>query len=131
MSRYLVDTNVILRLAMQDEPTYFVQAKAFFRQVEQKEIQAELSILVVLEYLWVSEKYYRVPREEACEVLTDLLQLSNFKVKEMKKSELIKILDRYQSSKYDFTDVYLSFFSKAQVEVMSFDNDLVKLTGKS
>jgi len=70
---FLPDTNTILRYLLQDEPTLSRQASLFWEQVREGNIHALLTEGVLMECVYVLQRFYKVPRSLITEKLTGLL----------------------------------------------------------
>ena len=128
MKVFLIDTNVLLRFFIDTASPQYLRARLIVRSVEKEKAICLLSIMVVGEFIWTSEKYYGLPRAEYCEGLIRFCMLKNVKLVEIQKKDIIHLLDQYSHGKMDLTDLYLHFLSqKEKVSVASFDQDLRKL----
>jgi predicted nucleic-acid-binding protein len=61
---YLVDTNVILRYLLGDHPEFSPRAEVFMLDVSQGVKKAEIPDVVIVECIYVMEKYYEIPKNE-------------------------------------------------------------------
>ena len=59
---YLIDTNVILRYLLDDHKRFSPKAKAFLQDVAKEIKRAELPSVVIVECVYVMEKYYEIPK---------------------------------------------------------------------
>lgn len=124
---FLIDTNIILRFLIGDVPTQLEKAKKLFKRVEDKEVIGLMSILVINELLWILEHFYNKERKEFIPQILKLLSLKDIKILEIKKSDLIIILENMEETNLDFTDLYLLHLGKkAGQQIFSFDKKLVK-----
>ena len=74
-----IDTNVLLRLALNDEPDQSPRAEAFFGRTARGEIIAWISDTVIFEAVYVLEKNNRVERENIAETVLDILSAPGIK----------------------------------------------------
>jgi predicted nucleic acid-binding protein len=72
---HLLDTHVILRFLIADDPPRAARAAALMGRVERAEESVELTDEVVTEAVWTLESFYNVPRAEIVERLAALLNL--------------------------------------------------------
>lgn len=126
MTSKIVDTNVLLSLFTKRDENQFVEARSFFKQVENGEKEAMVSVLVVNEFIWAAATSYNLERKDFINWLLELFSVKNMKTVEIDKSTLIKILQKMLTKKIDFTDVYLWAIAKDN-QIFSFDRDLTKL----
>ena len=122
---YLIDTNVILRYLLDDHETYSSKAKSFMLQVSQGKIKVEIQVPVIVECIYVMEKYYGVSRNEIVESLSAILNFSG--IVNSDRSEILKALLKYKTSNTDIVDCILAAHSSPEKVVVSFDKDLKKL----
>lgn len=126
MNDLYIDTNVFIRLFLQDIQDQYNQARDAFEKVDKGETRALVSILVVGEIVWVLEKYYLLKRKNFITQLLKLLSLDNIRILEAKKELIIKVLEKMKKTNFDFTDVYLAYSAKPD-KVFSFDKDFERL----
>jgi len=65
----LPDTNTIFRCLLQDEPTLSAQASLFWERVREGTIRAVLTEGVLMECVYVLQRFYKVPRNLIAEKL--------------------------------------------------------------
>lgn len=124
---FLVDTNFILRLLIGDVPAQLEKSRKLFKKIEEKEAAGLISILVINELIWILEHFYHQKRQDFIPLVLKLISLRNIKILEIKKKELILILEKMEKTSLDFTDLYLLHFGeKLQYGVASFDRKLLK-----
>jgi len=125
--QFLIDTNFILRLLIGDVPTQLERSRKLFKKIEEKEAVGLISILVINELIWILEHFYHQKRQDFIPLVLKLLSLKNIKMLEIKKKELISVLEKMEKTNFDFTDLYLLYFGeKLQYRVASFDRKLLK-----
>jgi len=71
-----IDTNVIVRFLVSDDPSQAAKVRALFERAETTREPLFVSVPVVLETLWVLAAVYEVPRAAILEALGQLLDLS-------------------------------------------------------
>lgn len=125
--KFLIDTNFILRPLNNDIPSQVEKSRQIFKKIEEKKAIGIVSILVINELVWILQSFYKKKRKEFIPKILKLLSLKNIKILEVKKSELIKILEQMIEVNLDFTDLYLLYFSKElNYKISSFDKKLLK-----
>ena len=122
---YLIDTNVILRYLMADHEKFSPKAKAFMVKVSQEKTKAEIPAVVIVECVYVMEKFYRIPRHEIADKLSRVFNLSE--IVNPDKSEILEALVYFVASKADIVDCLLAASSATDRIVVSFDNDFKNL----
>ena len=118
---YLIDTNVILRYLMADHEKFSPKAKAFMVKVSQEKTKAEIPAVVIVECVYVMEKFYRIPKHEIADTLSRILNFSG--IVNPDKSEILEALLKYEASNADIVDCLLAASSSPDKVVVSFDKD--------
>ena len=122
---YLIDTNVILRYLMADHEKFSPKAKAFMVKVSQEKTKAEIPAVVIVECVYVMEKFYRIPKYEIADTLSRILNFSG--IANPDKSEILEALLNYEASNADIVDCLLAASSAPDKVVVSFGKDFAKL----
>ena len=126
---YLVDTNVILRYLLGDHPEFSPRAEVFMLDVSQGVKKAEIPDVVIVECIYVMEKYYEIPKNEIVDKLSRILNFSG--IVNPDRPEILKALLKYENSKIDIVDCILAAHSSPEKVVISFDKDMKKLKAVS
>ena len=122
---YLIDTNVVLRYLLDDHKLFSPKAKAFMQDVAKGLKKAELSSVVVVECVYVMEKFYQIPKNEIVDRLSRILNIKE--IVNPDKSELLDALVKFENSGADIVDCILAAKSSSQRVIVSFDKDFKKL----
>jgi predicted nucleic-acid-binding protein len=122
---YLIDTNVILRYLLDDHKRFSQRAKAFIQDVAKGIKKAELLSVVVVECVYVMEKFYEIPKTEIVDKLSRILNIKG--IVNTDKSKLLDALVKYENSSADIVDCMLAARSSPQSVIVSFDKDFKKL----
>lgn len=123
----LVDTNVVLRYLLEDDPRQSPLAAAFFKKVEEASVHIEIEDGVLAETIWVLERGFRTPRSQIAGLLIQLVLLDGVQAA-MGKATLIEALTSYSATRIDFVDCLLAARARAAgVKVFSFDDDFRSL----
>ena len=126
---YLIDTNVILRYLLGDHPKFSPKAKAFMSEVSEGTKKAEIFDVVIVECIYVMEKYYQIPKSEISTKLSGILNFSG--IVNPDRSEILEALLKYNSTNIDIVDCILAAHSSPEKVVVSFDKDMKKLKAVS
>ena len=122
----LLDTNVVLRFLLADDPEQSRRAHLLMRRLEEGKAVAELSDLVLAELAWVLEKSASVPRPEIVARLSALLLFSG--MRHPNRVAALEALRRYRETNCDIVDCLLAARAHARAtKVWSFDADFKKL----
>ncbi len=127
VSRHLIDTNVILRFLIGDDPPKAAAASGLMGRVERGEELVEVQDVVLTETVWTLESFYEIPRNEIAEHLAALLSFAGVRV--ASRELLLQALQDYAGSNADFVDCLLAARSKHRgIAVYTFDKtDFKKL----
>ncbi len=126
---YLIDTNVVLRYLLGDHPEFSLKAEAFMFDVSKGVKKAEILNVVIVECIYVMEKYYEIPKTEIVEKLSGILNFSG--IVNPDRSEILEALLKYEDSNIDIVDCILASRSSPEKVVISFDKDMKKLKAVS
>lgn len=125
MKSILLDSNVIIRLFVEDDKKQLAQAKEVFKLIESKETHGIISLLVISEVLWIIEREYKLKKYKIIENVIPIIQLKNIFILETTKEIILNTLEIMVKYNVDFTDAYL-FANKGDREISSFDKDFKK-----
>jgi predicted nucleic-acid-binding protein len=126
----LPDTNVVLRYLLNDEPELSAKARIYWEGVKEGSTRASLTEGVLMECVYVLQRFYKVPRDAIAATLSALLA---YKGLDTSNLNLFRAsLDAYSHTKLDFVDCILFARAKAgEGKVISFDERLNALPGKT
>jgi len=103
---YLVDTNVILRYLLGDHPQFSPRADVFFQDIYEGVKKAEILDVVLVECVYVMEKYYRIPKAEITARLSGILNFQG--IVNTDKSQALSALLKYEATNTDIVDCILA-----------------------
>ena len=126
---YLIDTNVVLRYLLGDHPEFSPKAEAFMTDVSTGTKKAEILDIVIVECVYVMEKFYKIPKTEIVEKLSSLLNFTG--IVNPDRSELLEAVLKFKDSNVDIVDCILAACSSPEKVVISFDKDMKKLKAVS
>ena len=120
-----VDTNVLLRYIVRDEPT---QAARAARELERGE-RFLVGSIVLCEVVWVLETGYGFSRRDVAATLERILATAQFEIEA--KDLALAALDDFRRSTADFSDCLLGRRNRAAgaAETVTFDRSLKGLEG--
>jgi predicted nucleic-acid-binding protein len=98
-----LDTNVIVRYLVQDEPKQSGQANRIIEKAVTDGKILHISQITLCEIVWVLERCYRVSRKELINVLKQLLQTQKIRVEQDAVSRQA-LIDFEHHEGVDFTD---------------------------
>ena len=123
-----VDTNVLLRYLVQDDPAQGRRAAAFIEGAAAANEQILIGNIVLCEMAWVLDSAYGHAKTEIASAIEKILQTSNFTFEN--KDIVRTALDEYRTlSKVDFADCLIGRIHKAFgcEPTATFDTALQKL----
>lgn len=131
MSDAFVDTDILIRLLTGDDLQKQAEAAALFERVEAGELRLTAPDTVIADAVFVlaSPRLYHLPRAEIRELLTPLLRLRGFRVRN--RRSVLRALDLYGSSNLDFGDaMIIASMQETGSEVLySYDSDFDRVPG--
>lgn len=116
-----LDTNIVLRLLVRDDPVQTQRAAAIVR-----DLPVLLTTSVLLESEWVLRSHYRVPRAAIAEGLRRLMDLDQLTLDH--PTTAARALDGFEAG-LDFADALHLAASHAASEFATFDRALAHRAG--
>ncbi len=122
-----IDSNVILRFILNDDPKLSPKAAKIFRKIEKENINVFLSEVIVAEIVYVLLKVYKLKRKDIKEKLLKIFTLDNISIED--KAIFPSIFEIFVSKNIDFEDAYqVALMQKKKVkQIYSFDEDFDKI----
>ena len=119
-----VDTNVLVRLFVKEEPQSTVAA-AFFAARSPAD-RAHISLIVVAEFAWVLKKRYKYGFEQIARAVQSLLDTDDFTIERRDRVEWA--LSNYTRSRVDFSDLLIARSDElaGASSTVTFDRDAAK-----
>jgi predicted nucleic-acid-binding protein len=104
-----VDTNVLLRYVVADDPDEAKRAAAFLTKRD-AESPAFVSLLVLVEFIWVLRRRYRFPQDRIVFVIESMMESPGFVFEE--HPELTTLLRVSKVKAGDLADYLIAFLAK-------------------
>ncbi len=122
----LLDTNVIVRFLVSDKSPKYQNLYLFFEALENGSMMVELKLIVLFQLIFVLKSFYKVPKEQIANGVTDLLKYKGISVKN--KSVVRRMLEIWRNNNLDIVDCYLiaSLEGDTQNVLYSYDRDFDK-----
>ena len=125
MDKKIIDTNLIVRYLVNDQPVHYKIARDFFDLVKFGKIKAILEQAVFTETVFVLSKIYEIPKEKISEALTGLLEYKG--IYNHEKEVLLEALLIYTQTNLHIVDCILVAKAKLHdMGIQSFDQELLK-----
>lgn len=123
--RRLIDTNLIVRHLVQDNPQQARAAGRLFEASDGGDLTVQILPVVVAECVFVLESFYKLQRADIARVLQALLRSPGVAVSDLPIQ--LDALARYQSTKLHFVDCVIAATAVAQgVAIATFDKEFKK-----
>ena len=107
-----LDTNVLVRYLVQDDPRQAAVATRFIETQCSDESPCFIGQIVLCELAWVLESNYGQSRAEISAVIEQLLQVGQLEV--MEPDVAWRALDDYKNSNADFPDHLMARINESQ-----------------
>jgi len=122
-----IDTNVLIRYLVQDDPAQGRKAGAYIEGAAEAGEQILISNIVLCETVWVLDSAYGYDKTEIGGAIQKLLQSATFQFEE--KDTVSSAFEDYGSAKVDFADCLIGRLHKSRGSdpTATFDHSLRKL----
>ena len=123
-----LDTNVMVRYLTHDDPAQFAAAVRFVRSLS-SESPGFLSLVVIVETVWVLEEVYGFKKNQIEEVLETFLGSKELLVE---RAELVsQALRKFRTSRADFADCLIGTCAQAAgcINTATFDRKAASSLG--
>lgn len=117
-----IDTNVLLRLVVEDEPKQNQAVKDFFGMRSASD-PAYVGLVVMAEFTWLLRKRYGYSKDQISDVVLDLLESVDLVIERPDLIEEAAVLSR--QPRVDFADVLISRLAQDRgcTTTVTFDAD--------
>lgn len=122
-----LDTNVLVRLVVNDEPKQVAAAIKFLAQNCTADDPAYINIPVLCELVWTLERAYGYERADIARALAAILDNAAFLVEAA--AVVATALERYTRQSFDFADLVIGGMNQARGcrATVTFDRKAAKL----
>lgn len=124
-----LDSNVLLRHLLADDPVQSPAATTFLARVERGEIRVQTADTVIFEVVFTLQRSYRQPRELISQALLPLIELPGIVLPG--KRRFRQAFDLYVRLNLPFADAYHAALMQSRNvhDVVSFDTHFDRLPG--
>ncbi len=121
-----VDTNVLIRFIMKDDEKQAQSVYQLFKQSEQNQQPLFVSLLVVLEVIWVLQSVYEIPDADIVQTFSDLLAMPVLSFKS--ENVLENFIESTANTSFDLSDLLIanSAYSSDCESIFTFDKKASK-----
>lgn len=123
-----LDTNVILRHVLDDNPNHSPRSQRLFAQIARGERTVQTADTVIFEAVYTMERVYHVSREDIRDALTSILRLDGvFLARKELYPAIFALFAQYRS--ISFADCYHAVLAMTlnAAGILSFDQDFDRL----
>ena len=128
---HFIDTNIFIRHFTNDNEKKAEACFLLFKNAKENKLELTTTESIIAEVVYVlsSKKLYNVPRKQIFNLLTTILSIKNFKVKD--KTIYLKALELYSSHTIDFEDALLAsrMLIEETYELYSYDEGFDTIPG--
>jgi predicted nucleic-acid-binding protein len=120
-----LDTNILLRATLNDDPVQSRAAQRLLRSLDEDE-RAFVNLQVLMEFFWVLRSRYKLPQARLAGVMHDLIGVEYI---EFEALEVIgKALATYESGAADFADMVIALRNRelGAAKTFTFDEGAAK-----
>jgi len=123
-----IDTNVLVRYIVQDDPEQSKLAAQFIEQLDCDEIPIFINGIILCELIWVLESAYGYARQDIALVIEKILLTRQFYIYD--SDVLWQSLRDYRSAGADFSDNYIGHLNVRQgcEHTVTFDKRAARLS---
>ena len=124
-----VDTNILVRFLVGDDPVQSQKVYELFKKTEQEKGTLFVPLVVILELIWVLESAYEIPRDNIVESISDMLLMPILKFEH--RSALQRVVGAARQSRCDLADLVIACSAHDQgcETVWTFDKRASAFTG--
>jgi predicted nucleic-acid-binding protein len=124
-----IDTNLLLRLIVGDEPKQAVMAREFLRGRCSADEPGYVCHIVLVELVWTLARAYGYPRERIAAAIEQILETAQLDVES--SGDVAAAVKDYRHGAADFADCLLVRVNAATgcTHTVTFDRKAAKLTG--
>lgn len=126
-----LDSNVLVRWLVQDDPKQVRRVKRLFERLEKDDEAAFISDVVLAETVWILEASYGAGREEVAASLREMLRAKQLAFSA--DDRIHRALEAFEEGRADFSDYLIQAIANDRdcETVYTFDKALLKGKGFS
>jgi predicted nucleic-acid-binding protein len=119
-----IDTNVLLRLFLQDDADQHAKAVALLSR-HQRDGEVAINAIVLVEFAWTLQRRKSLTRQRIAHYLSEVISAAEFSIEHAGAAETA--LQHYKSGKADFADYFLAAINAAAgcTRTFTFDRDAI------
>lgn len=126
---FIVDANAFLRFLLNDIPAQKEEFEKILNRAKKSEIKLIVPQIVIFEINFILQKYYGFDKEDIVDKLQTIVETPYLQV--VDADIFREVFKLYLESNSSLVDCFIVCFAKkSNVQIFSFDKDLLKLRGK-
>lgn len=118
-----IDTNILLRYFLQDNSAQYDKVRKLFQKTKLENSQQFVSVLVVLEIIWLLESVYETPRQVIIDTLLKAMALDFLRYEYALVLEQVLIFAK--DNTFDLSDLMIGAIAQANT-TLTFDKNASK-----
>ena len=124
-----VDTNVLVRYIVADDEDRTRRAAAFLEGVISVDAPGFVSVVVLVELVWVLERTYRFAPDEIAGAIESVLRAEPLRID--RRAEVVEALGVFQTKQGSFADALIATLAERAgcTHVVTFDRKAARLPG--
>lgn len=125
MKTFILDTNVVLRFLLADDPKHSPRAKQLFELAESGAVRLYLSHVVLAELVWTLASFFKFSRHQIGATLRGLVLHDGIEMDDQQVALIA--LEHFAHVNADYPDCYIAALALAREQpVASYDRDFRK-----
>jgi predicted nucleic-acid-binding protein len=124
-----VDTNVLVRYMVADDEDQTRRAAAFLEGAISVDDPGFVSVVVLVELVWVLERTYRFSSDEIAGAIASVLRAEPLRID--RRAEVVEALGVFQTKQGSFADALIATLAERAgcAHVVTFDRKAARLPG--
>jgi predicted nucleic-acid-binding protein len=124
-----VDTNVLVRYIVADDEDQTRRAAAFLEGTISVDDPGFVSVVVLVELVWVLERPYRFSSDEIAGAIESVLRAEPLRID--RRAEVVEALGAFQTKQGSFADALIATLAERAgcAHVVTFDRKAARLPG--
>ncbi|MCP4992507.1 MAG: type II toxin-antitoxin system VapC family toxin [Gammaproteobacteria bacterium] len=117
-----LDTNVLVRFLVKDDPLQAAQVHHLLKQHEARNEMLYIPLIVIMELIWVLQAAYQVNREEIVGAINDLMSMPLLEFEQ--QSAVRAFVQSAKETTYDLSDLLIALSARQGgcESTLTFDN---------
>ena len=123
MKRFLLDTNVFLRVLLNDLPSQADQVEKFIKEAKRDKVELLVPQIIVFEIVFALEKYYQFRKEDVIDKIKTILAMDYLKIQD--RETFNEAISLFGQGNLSLTDCFLIQLAEIRgASIFTFDKDM-------